>query len=542
MSALGAEFEDLFVGRPDEIDPRAQALIAAADAIAQATDALRDLVDGQTSEATDALARTASEVARSLSKARVRYRKTGEALQTYAADLRPIQRDARSAVSNADYYEQKSFSLPSDISRREGDLLRAEAVEAPQSQIDVIQDDIWRLRQAESRAYGEVEESRRALYAARDRLRVIADDAMSKIETASEGEKDSAADNWNQFWDAAAGWIGDWAASVLKGILEFLGELLAVLVAIIVVILLLIIVALVIAVIIATGGMAPLAFLALVAAAIVAGLLLTFILRESRDPKGPAINEARGFPYTKNPSDSDDAESADEFTAEDYGDLFEEVGRQDAAGGENSTVIRVVAITDADGNIIGYRVQLPSTQNWGPGNENGALNDLSADAMLAMFPGLKTQYEKAVWDAMERAGVFENDVPIMLTGWSLGGMMAGDLATDPRISGRVESVVTAGSAIDKHAGEMDPSVRVTQVNNRWDPVHTLEFVGYDDDDVPGPNWQTYRPTDIRIHDSGMYGELADDLVPGVRPGDEVFFADDVDGSYEQVYEMEYSRG
>lgn len=541
MGTLGVEFEDLFVGRPDELDPRAQALITAAEAILQATDSLRALVEGQTSQATDALAKTADEVARSLSKARVRYRKTGEALQTYAADLRPIQRDARSAVSNADYYEQKSYTLPNDISRREGDLLRAEAVEAPQSQIDVIEDDIWRLRQAESRAYSEVEESRQALYTARDRLRTIADAAISKIETASEGEKDSAGDNWNQFWEGAAGWIGEWAASVLKGILEFLGELLAVLVAIIVIILLIIIVALVIALIIATGGMALLAFLAVVAALIVAGMLLSFILRESRDPKGPAIDKDN-FPYDKKPSDADHAESADEFTSEDYGDLFEEVGRQDAAGGEDSTVIRVVAITDADGNIIGYRVQLPSTQNWGPGNEDGALNDLSADAMLAMFPGLKTQYEKAVWDAMERAGVFENDAPIMLTGWSLGGMMAGDLATDPRISGRVESVVTAGSAIDKHAGEIDPSVRVTQVNNRWDPVHTLEFVGYDDNDVPGPNWQTYRPTDIRIHDAGMYGELADDLVPEVRPGDEKFFADGADGSYEQVYEMGYSRG
>ncbi len=74
--------------------------------------------------------------------------------------------------------------------------------------------------------------------------------------------------------------------------------------------------------------------------------------------------------------------------------------------------------------------------------------------MLALFPGLETQYEKAVWDALERAGVFD-----------------------------------------------------------W-----------------------------RIHNADMYGELADDLVPAVRPGDEVFFADDVEATYEQVYEMGYTRG
>ncbi len=106
----------------------------------------------------------------------------------------------------------------------------------------------------------------------------------------------------------------------------------------------------------------------------------------------------------------------------------------------------------------------------------------------------------------------------------------------------MQSVVTAGSAIDKHAGEIDPSVRVTQVNNRWDPVHTLEFVGYGPNDVPGPNWQTYHPVDIRIHDANMYGELADDLVPEVRPGDEIFFADDLKNTHEEVYEMVYSRG
>lgn len=217
--------------------------------------------------------------------------------------------------------------------------------------------------------------------------------------------------------------------------------------------------------------------------------------------------------------------------------------KQDGRGGEEMTVIRVIAITDADGAVIGYRVQLPSTQNWSPFNTDGALNDLSADAMLALFPGLETQYEKAAWDALERAGVFENDAPILLTGWSLGGMMAGEISTDPRISGRVESIVTAGSAIDKHASEIDPSVRVTQVNNILDPVHHLELVGYEDGkDERGSNWQVYSPFDWRIHNADMYGELADDLVPAVRPGDDVFFADDVEGTYEQVYEMGYTRG
>lgn len=545
MSVWSADYADLLEGNPDLLDPEAVAMLDAANAIESATEALRGLIEDQTSQASDALAETASEVARSLSKARLRYRNTGEALLVFAADLRPIQNEARTAITHAEYYDQKVASLPYDISDREGDLLRAEAAEASPTKIQEIEDDLWRLRNAQSNAYGEVDDARRALNAARDRLRVVADKAISKIETAIEGDKDSFADNWNQFWEAAAGWIGEWAASVLKGILEFLGELLAVLVAIIVIILVIVIVIALLSLIAAVIGWVALAVIAILA---VAALLLTFLVRETKDPtrltpdgdpeKGDRVEPTR----SKYPSDADDATTADEFTSEDYGDLFQEVGLQDAAGETDYTAIRVVAITDEAGNILGYRVQLPSTQNWSPFNTDGALNDLSADAMLALFPGMKTQYEKAVWDALTLSGALDNDAPIMLTGWSLGGMMAGDLAADPALAGRVQSVVTAGSAIDKHAGEIDPSVRVTQFNNRWDPVHTLEFVGYDDNDVPGENWETYHPVDLRIHDSTMYGELADDMVPEVRPGDGIFFADDVAGTHEEVYEMVYSRG
>jgi hypothetical protein len=190
-------------------------------------------------------------------------------------------------------------------------------------------------------------------------------------------------------------------------------------------------------------------------------------------------------------------------------------------------------------------VQLPSTQDWSPLNRDGQLNDVRTDVMLSMFPGVPTQYEEAVWDAMTEAGVFESDAPIMFTGWSLGGMMAGDLAADPRVSDRVESVVTAGSAIDKHYGDIPDGVRVTQFNNGIDPVHTLEFVGLDPIDslhALDGDWQTYRPLTWPMHDAGMYGEQAEHYLPEPRPGDEVFFAQPGSGSYEDVYSASYTRG
>ena len=70
MSALSVKFEDVFAGRPDPLESGAADLVTAADAIERATESLRALVDGQESLSTDVIAETASQVARSLSRAR----------------------------------------------------------------------------------------------------------------------------------------------------------------------------------------------------------------------------------------------------------------------------------------------------------------------------------------------------------------------------------------------------------------------------------------------------------------------------------------
>ena len=69
MSALEAEYEDVFAGRPDTLSARATALQTAADAIGRATRSLRALVDGQTSSATDAISETAEGTATALERA-----------------------------------------------------------------------------------------------------------------------------------------------------------------------------------------------------------------------------------------------------------------------------------------------------------------------------------------------------------------------------------------------------------------------------------------------------------------------------------------
>ena len=130
----------------------------------------------------------------------------------------------------------------------------------------------------------------------------------------------------------------------------------------------------------------------------------------------------------------------------------------------------------------------------------------------------------------------------MFTGWSLGGMMAGAMATNPQYADRVTSVVTAGSAIDKYRSDIRSSVDVTQFDNTVDPVHHLEFLGLGPGDTaPRANWQTHWFTDARIHDGTMYEQGADATAPAVRNDDEIFFANDADGTYEQVYTDRYAR-
>ncbi|WP_127473766.1 hypothetical protein [Microbacterium sulfonylureivorans] len=536
-SGLEGEFEDVFAGRPSELETRARRLQSTAEAIERAADALRDLVDAQRSEATDALEESATEAAAGLRRARKRYGGTATALTTYAVELGPIQSTARAAVDDADFHQARSYRLQGDLDDLRNDITLAEAEGAP---TDALYEELWSTSDGAAYSAGRVEDARRTLNQARQDIWDAANRAIDAIETAVEHGADSFGDNWNQFWDPIGDFfemVGEWASQVLAAVVEMLQELLSALISALVVIAILLAAALVIGLVFVIFGVVGL----LVLGAFLAAALLTL-----------AIAEMVGSPQrigsqTDDTAPTGDAEkdaALDDLEARDYQGLMVDLAQQDANGLDAETEIRVVAIRDAAGNVVSWRIQLPSTQNWSVTNTDGALNDVRADVMLSMFPGVPTQYEEAVWDAMTDAGVFESDAPIMFTGWSLGGMMAGELATNPRVADRVESVFTAGSAIDKHYSDMPPDVRVTQINNGIDPVHTLELLGLDPVDYVrfDEDWQTYRPLTTPMHDATMYGAEAERYLPEPRPGDEIFFASEGGSSYEEVHTYTYTRG
>lgn len=528
-SGLAAEFEDVFEGRPDELERRARRLQSTADAISRAADALRDLVDDQRSRATEAVEDSAAEASAGLRRARRRYGGTATALTTYAVELGPIQATARTAVQDADFHEARSARLQGDLDELSNSITRAEAEGSP---TDVLYEQLWAAQSGAAHSAGQVEAARRTLNRARQDIWDAADRAIDAIETAIEHGADSWGDDWDQFWGGVGDFfemVGEWASQVLSTVVDVLQELLSALVSALVVAAMLLIGLLVVGLVFVGFGVVGL----LVLAAVLAIALLAVALGElSGKPQ-----QVSGVHQKPKPGD-------DALEARDYQGLMTDLAEQDDQGKDALTQIRVVAIRAADGTVISWRVQLPSTQNWDPFNTDGALNDARTDAMLSIFPGAPTQYEQAVWDAMTEAGVFESEAPIMFTGWSLGGMMAGELATNPRVADRVQSVFTAGSAIDKHYSDMPPHVRVTQINNGIDPVHTLEFLGLDPIDYVrfDNDWQTYRPLTWPTHDAAMYGAEAERYLPEPRPGDEIFFAQEGADSYEDVYIAEYTRG
>ncbi|MDY0907952.1 hypothetical protein [Microbacterium sp. CFBP9034] len=536
-SGLASEFEDVFAGRPDQLESRARRLQTTADAITRAADALRDLVDDQRSAATDALEDSAAEAASGLRRAHKRYGGTATALTTYAVELGSIQSTARAAVQDADFHQARAYRLESALDDLRNDITRAEA---EGSSTDALYEQLRSTSDGAAYSSGEVADARRALHDARQQIYDAADRAIDAIETAIEHGADSFGDDWDQFWGGVGdvlSAVGEWASQVLSAVVDALKELLSTLVSALVVALLLLVAALVLGIVFMVFGIVGL----LVLGALLAAALLALAISETLGRP----QQTRGETESTRPTGDAEADANSEAReARDYQDLMDQLARQDAMGGGEKTQIRVVAIRDDAGNVLGWRVQLPSTQEWSITNTDGALNDARTDAMLSMFPGVPTQYEQAVWDAMTEAGVFESEAPIMFTGWSLGGMMAGELATDPRVADRVESVFTAGSAIDKHYSDMPPDVRVTQINNGIDPVHTLELLGLEPVDYVrlDNDWQTYRPLTWPMHDAGMYGAEAERYLPEPRPGDEVFFAEEGDGSYEEVYIAEYTRG
>ncbi len=142
-----------------------------------------------------------------------------------------------------------------------------------------------------------------------------------------------------------------------------------------------------------------------------------------------------------------------------------------------------VRITRVDnGSGPAYVVSIPGTETWSPvaGSEP---RDLSAN--LQLVAGNPTAAAESVRAAMDAAGIPPGS-PVMLVGHSQGGIIAGQLASDPEFVRHygVTNVLTYGAPIDHM--QLAPGVEALQVQHRFDVVPRLDLGGVDLDGV-NPN-------------------------------------------------------
>ena len=218
-----------------------------------------------------------------------------------------------------------------------------------------------------------------------------------------------------------------------------------------------------------------------------------------------------------------------------------QAGAVDALGGEDSTVVQVVEVLDENGERVGWRVTPPSTQDWQLRGDQGAMNDLSSNLMLMLQPESQAAYERAVLSAMEGAGIPPGD-PVMLVGFSQGGILAGKLAADPDLPYDIDAILVAGAPIDHFdipRGGPDAPVVLSLQHGREDIVHRLDGAA----PVDSERWRTVAvdpPAGEPAHNAGSYAQTAFEHLDGAPAGE--LSSADIERFFSENERVQYFQG
>lgn len=165
------------------------------------------------------------------------------------------------------------------------------------------------------------------------------------------------------------------------------------------------------------------------------------------DPLAPDPTVTRLDPVDGAPSNLEHIDSVEQ--------LVRQNGYTDALGGRDASAVDIKAVQTPDG--VTYVVSLPSTQDWGLlegamgekgtwTTDRGATNDLDSNIDLMLAPYTKTQYERAVMQVMADAGI-PPGADVVYTGFSQGGIMAANLASDANSPYDCVGIITNGAPI-----------------------------------------------------------------------------------------------
>lgn len=528
-------------GNPTALAERASSYQASASRIERAADDLRALAYTSTAKALDAIRERSGEVAGTLDEAYGRYAGTATALVEYAAVLRDAHRRADAAdqaEANAESYAGQADTRVAALTRRVQSL---EDGAAPLGTIEAAERELAEAERA-SRRYDSAATSARADHeAARRDMEAAAQRAMALIDSAIDATNESWLDHVGNFFAGVGSWLADlgkWVGDFLQDLWDELQRFVATVLAILGTVLILV---LVYALLSAIPLIGPL--IASLVVGILAGFLLASILSDVLKP----TPTPREYDRTDAEEDADLGEPIDLAHALKDAAYVDKLGH-DSADSADETVIKVTKVVDADG-IVRWRIALPSTQEWLSrfDGDQGAVNDLDSNLALMLTPALRSQYERAVLAAMQQAGVGPDD-PVMLVGFSQGGIMAGYLAAY-NSDYNWDAVVVAGAPIDSMP--IPSTTKVVSVQHDGDPVPRLDTIiavgtgGYSPPNTP--NWTTIHeasplaPSGVSgIHNAAAYNRTLQDSIDQVPASTQdalegYFIGDDSAYGYETTY-------
>lgn len=178
-------------------------------------------------------------------------------------------------------------------------------------------------------------------------------------------------------------------------------------------------------------------------------------------------------------------------------EIFQSAAQIDGIGGNDLADIRVLTKKMPDGSFR-FTLQIPSTLSWSPWAANHP-NDLTSDvvALSAESTALSRAGFSALRQAMADAGA-PTDSPVMVAGFSLGGITAASMASNPE-GFNVKQIVTAGSPIGNF--DVPATTRVHSLEAHGDPIAALDGVA----NPVGANWTTDfgEPARLATEDSSV---------------------------------------